>query len=300
MIELRFKLLILGADCTINVFTVEGLNKKGSPLFTVVEAHKKGISEISWSPDGNYLASASDDTTISIWSISEAVVDAKKEPCKKLLGHTSYVFSFSFSPAGTVGASGGFDDCLRLWDIRNERAYKEIAAHGDPITSVDFSHDGTVLVTGSYDGLIRIWDVERGHCLKTIVDNDNPPVTFACFLANSKYILAATLDSCIRLWCPSTGKCIRTFSAPGFKMQKYACGIKLITNEVTQTVILIAASEDGAIYYWNLATKELLGRHQVLSDSSPLLALDILPDKKLIACAGLEPHKEIYLISFDF
>ncbi|KAK8761306.1 hypothetical protein V5799_027428 [Amblyomma americanum] len=40
----------------------------------------------------------------------------------------------------------------------------------------------------------RIWDTASGQCLKTLIDDDNPPVSFAKFSSNAKYILAAALD----------------------------------------------------------------------------------------------------------
>lgn len=286
--------LFLGADCTVKVFSVGDFGK--GVLYNLTNGHNRGISDIAWSPDGKYLASASDDTTIAIWSLPDDP-NSIIEPCRKLTGHASYVYCVGFGANGSILASGGFDDCLRLWDTRKGVVFKEIAAHGDPITSVDFSQDGTTLLTGSFDGLMRLWDTESGRCLKTIVDNDNPPVSSAAFVANSKYILTATLDNHLRLWSPITAKCIRTFTAPGYAAQKYSCAARVLIHQESQTVLLLAASEDGAIYYWNLATREYLGKHQVLMDNSPLLSLAISPDQKLIACAGLEPHNEIHILS---
>ena len=39
-----------------------------------------------------------------------------------------------------------------------------------------------------------------GQCLKTLIDDDNPPVSFVKFSPNGKYILAATLDNTLKLW----------------------------------------------------------------------------------------------------
>ena len=45
-----------------------------------------------------------------------------------------------------------------------------------------------------------------GQCLRTLVHEDNPPVTSVCFSPNGRYVLAFSLDSCVRLWDYIEGK----------------------------------------------------------------------------------------------
>lgn len=42
--------------------------------------------------------------------------------------------------------------------------------------------------------------------MKTLIDDDNPPVSFIKFSPNGKYILAATLDNQLKLWDYNKGK----------------------------------------------------------------------------------------------
>lgn len=65
----------------------------------------------------------------------------------------------------------------------------------------------------------RIWDTASGQCLKTLIDDDNPPVSFVKFSPNGKYILAATLDNTLKLWDYTKGKCLKTYV--GHKNEKY-------------------------------------------------------------------------------
>ena len=37
-------------------------------------------------------------------------------------------------------------------------------------------------------GLCRIWDTASGQCLKTLIDDDNPPVSFVKFSPNGKLL----------------------------------------------------------------------------------------------------------------
>ena len=54
----------IAADKTIKLWDVEQ-----GELIRTLEGHTEGISDIAWSHNGEYLASASDDKTIGIWSI---------------------------------------------------------------------------------------------------------------------------------------------------------------------------------------------------------------------------------------
>lgn len=64
-----------------------------------------------------------------------------------------------------------------------------------PVTSVHFNRDGSLIVSGSHDGSCKIWEASSGACLKTLIDDKGPAVSFVKFSPNGKFILVATLDS---------------------------------------------------------------------------------------------------------
>lgn len=64
------------------------------------------------------------------------------------------MFCLEFGPTGGMLASGSFDESIRLWDVRDGRCLRAIAAHADPITGLSFGPDGSLLVSSSYDGLM--------------------------------------------------------------------------------------------------------------------------------------------------
>ena len=55
-----------GADKLIKLWEIPS-----GEFIQTLEGHTEGISDIAWSFDGEYLASASDDKTIRIWSMEE-------------------------------------------------------------------------------------------------------------------------------------------------------------------------------------------------------------------------------------
>lgn len=75
------------------------------------------------------------------------------------------------------------------------KCLRVLPAHSDPVTAVAFNRDGSLIVSSSFDGLCRIWDASTGHCMKTLIDDENPPVSFAKFSPNGKFVLVGTLDN---------------------------------------------------------------------------------------------------------
>ncbi len=68
---------------------------------------------VSFSPDGKYLASGSDDYTVKLWSI-----ESQKEQAT-LRGHLHTVTSVGFSPDGKYLASGSYDNTANLWSVES-------------------------------------------------------------------------------------------------------------------------------------------------------------------------------------
>ena len=86
--------------------------------------HTDGVSNLSFSPDGQLLAGVSGDNTVRLW-------DATTGELRSILrGHTDRVTSVSFGPAGRTLASGSWDGTVLLWDIipiANANAVVDIA-----------------------------------------------------------------------------------------------------------------------------------------------------------------------------
>jgi predicted NACHT family NTPase len=93
--------------------------------------HSLGVNTVAFSPDGNTLASGSDDNTIILWDIST------QQPIgEPLTGHSGSISSLAFSPDGKILVSGSSDDTVKLWDIDPESWAKKACA----IVNRNFSH----------------------------------------------------------------------------------------------------------------------------------------------------------------
>ncbi|OJD24388.1 hypothetical protein ACJ73_04252 [Blastomyces percursus] len=267
------------ADATIKIW-----DTTSGRLIHTFEGHLAGISTISWSPDGTVIASGSDDKSIRLWHVPTG----KPHP-NPFLGHHNYIYSIAFSPKGNMLVSGSYDEAVYLWDVRSSRLMRSLPAHSDPVAGVDVVRDGTLIVSCASDGLIRIWDTATGQCLRTLVHEDNPPVSAVKFSPNGKYVLAWTHDDCIRLWDYVEGRCIKTYQ--GHKNKKYSLsGAFGVYGAPSGEVMAFAASgsEDGTVLCWDVVNKKVLQKLEGHSDV--VLGVDThhSGESRLIASCGLD------------
>jgi COMPASS component SWD3 len=100
----------------------------------------------------------------------------------------------------------------------------------------------------------RVWDTATGQCLRTLVHEDNAPVTTVRFSPNGRYILAFTLDSCIRLWDYVSGTCKKTYQ--GHANKKYSLGGAFGVGGTEG--FIVSGSEDGNLVFWDVRTKDMV------------------------------------------
>jgi len=217
-------------------------------LSKVLNAHRSVIWSVKFSPDGNWLASGSVDSTIKVWNkengdliltikqpegvtsidvspdgnyIASASYDAKirlwKLPegslVKEFIGHAGTVWSVSFSPDGKALASCGQDSTVKLWDIESGKLGRIFQGHTLNVWDVKFSPDGHTLASGSFDKTVRIWNVNDGKLLQ-ILTKHNEAVVALAFSPDGQKLVSTSDDKTIKLWNTSDWSLTYSLEAP--------------------------------------------------------------------------------------
>ncbi|KAG6375890.1 WD40-repeat-containing domain protein [Boletus reticuloceps] len=123
------------------------------------------IQALSWSPNGNLLASASRDQTVRVFDIR-----AMKE-FRVLKGHKKEVCSVTWHPIHPILVSGGSEGAVLHWDLTGpeptplQPALLPRAtlsqAHDSNVWALAFHPLGHILVSASNDHTTRFWSRER-------------------------------------------------------------------------------------------------------------------------------------------
>ncbi len=95
-----------GLDSSIDLWDVG----TGRHLHTLIGG-VFAVRSLSFSPDGQTLASGGIDNTIRLWNVNTGQLQTT------LTGHADWVNSVSFSPDGQTLASGSGDKTIRLWKL---------------------------------------------------------------------------------------------------------------------------------------------------------------------------------------
>ncbi len=107
------KRLLTGCyDSLIRVFDVE----TGKQTNTLRGHDRNGVTDLQFSTDGKLLASAGFDRSVRVWDFADP---DKPLLTKTLRGHDRMVFGVAISPLGDSIASGGWDDKLILWNLKD-------------------------------------------------------------------------------------------------------------------------------------------------------------------------------------
>ncbi|MBP5972657.1 AAA-like domain-containing protein [Brasilonema sp. CT11] len=138
-------------DRTIKLWRLDGT------LITTLNGHRKDINSISFSPDGEIIASGSTDQTIKLWQRDGKLITT-------LTGHSGSVTSVSFSPDGKILASGSDDTTIKLWK-RDGTPITTLTGNSKPVTNLIFSPDGKIIASGSEDGKVILWSLDLDNLL---------------------------------------------------------------------------------------------------------------------------------------
>ncbi|KAJ6284330.1 hypothetical protein J3E71DRAFT_377930 [Bipolaris maydis] len=156
------------------VRVISGRDAEWDACWSVLEGHLSWVRAVVFSPDGQLVALASDDSTVRV---IVRVWETATGHCRSVLeGHSDMVRAVVFSPDGQLVASASSDRTVRVWETATGHCRSVLEGHSDWVSAVVFSPDGQLVASASYDSTVRVWETATGHC-RTVLE-DQPLLIF--------------------------------------------------------------------------------------------------------------------------
>lgn len=175
--------------------------KTGDVLDLLTE-HTSPVKSIVFSPDGESIATGSENGTIILWETESG----KRKVT--FIGHEDYVEMMTFSPSGKMLASCNASSKVFIWDLPSNKIKHTIQSDASTIFAVAFSLDEKVLKTignwDRYEFYIEYWDVQSGESIKDVLLSDEN-FTVASLSPDGK-TLACAGNSPLQYWDIETKK----------------------------------------------------------------------------------------------
>ena len=217
-------------DFTVKIWNISNLSAMAVQTYT---GHTDVVNDLTSLNDLTTMASvasASDDRTIQIWSITTGLklneirtpngpryycilliqkfsllasgdsyyqirlynINANFSLNKILLGHTKPVTDLVLIDENTL-ASSSQDTNIIIWDLIGLVKITTLVGHSSTVKTLSLMPFGNLLVSGSYDTTIRVWDVKNQILLKNIsAYSFNGVTTIAGSLNDEPYVFSGS------------------------------------------------------------------------------------------------------------
>ncbi|VDD75385.1 unnamed protein product [Mesocestoides corti] len=196
------RLYTAGRDSVIRVWDTKRQSVSEDPYIQSMEHHADWVNDIVLCCDGEYLISASNDTTVKVWN-------ARTGFCMSTLPtHKDYVLVLAYAQHREEVASAGLDHAIFLWDVNTLRNLTP-KNNTDSIYSLAMDPAGSILVAGSPDKLIRMWDPRTCQPIGQLHGHtDN--VRALLIRPDTQEILSGSSDGTIKQWSVGMRRCTET------------------------------------------------------------------------------------------
>src|SRR6185312_10601247 len=238
----------------------------GVKLLRTLEGHQGPVHSVAFDPQGETLASGSDDNTVKLWDAGSGKL------LRTLGGHWDWVLSVAFDPQGGTLASGSKDNKVKLWEVRSGKRLRTLEGHQGAVWSVAFDPQGGTLASGSEDKTVKLWETRSGKRLRTLEGHQRDVYSVA-FDPQGGKLASGSSDHTVKLWEARSDELLHTLEGH----QKAVWSVAFDPKAGT----LASGSWDNTVRLWEVRSGKLLRTLEGHTEAVDIVSFS--PDGRLLA-----------------
>ena len=222
---------------------------------TVLPGHLGMVSDVAFSPDNSFMASASGGVTnnLMVWDcVTKELLNSFDVDC--------CLNTVTFSHDNTMIAAGGLGHYFYVWNISGALK-KMMQAQDLSVSALQFSHNGKMIVSGHKGEYIRdklkVWDLATGVIRKEFGTYAN--ILFIAINSDDTTIVSVDRDAFknIKVWDIATGQQL-------WSLRDYSCNNYIVECKVPDAWLIGGYFSNNINYenhltWYDLHKKESLG-----------------------------------------
>jgi WD40 repeat protein len=243
---------IPGFEATVKTFEAAVMQRDAELMAvtkTVAESEKP-LKSVSFSPNGQTLATVGDDQLLHSWDAETGA------PVDIYTGQNVALSLVAFTKDGNA-ISLAANNTGVVWDFATEWKLERTIGTPDSgemlvdrVTALDFSPDGKRLASGggepSRSGEIKIWNVENGQLVTAFKEPHSDTVFGLDFSPDGQTLASCAADRFVKVWNVADAKFIRSFEGH----THHVLGVSWRADGR----LLASSGADAAIKVWDART----------------------------------------------
>ncbi|WP_082026568.1 caspase family protein [Flammeovirga sp. OC4] len=257
--------------------------------------HENVITDLKFSSDGQWLASASADKTAKIWYIPELGEEGfNDEPYEKLTinDHSDIVYNIDFSEDKTKLVTCSFDGSVKLYSMAvamSNASLVKVWETNSKFTNVDISNDNQYVVAGQTNGKVIVWNT-NGTEVATLSDTKGF-ISSLNFSEDGEKLMVT--DAKGNVYFYSTDVWLKRDT---FNVKDRLITAAAFANKSSEYAVIATGSE-GNIKLWDLKKKKIIRDFKGEGISNKRIGRS---DKLNFSLSITPKNKQPYNKTFDF
>ena len=232
-------------------------------LQQTLEGHSGPVTAVTFSTDGQIVASGSTDRSVKLWNAATGALQ------QTMNSHTGQRISgLVFSPDDRLIASSA--RAVKVWDVATGALQWTLTDDSEFPDCVCFSPDGSFLASGCRDLTVKLWDVATGALQRTFqlpefgYNRIFRSINAVAFSPDGQQIVTSNFDSggknAVKIWDVSTGDLQRSINDPSKTNRGLFQNVVLALSPHCDLVVSRPYISDKTVNLWSMATGNLLHR----------------------------------------